>query len=45
VGGEYSLGFTSTSGTTTTNGTENDITGTSMIGLAGVGSVHFIVYF
>jgi opacity protein-like surface antigen len=45
VGGEYSLGFTSTSGTTTTAGTENDNASTSMIGFGGVGSVHFIVYF
>lgn len=45
VGAEYSLGFTSTNGTTTQGGTENDNPGTSMIGLGGVGSVHFIVYF
>ena len=46
VGAEYSLGFTSTSGSNTPAGGEAaDIPGTSMIGLAGVGNVNLVVYF
>lgn len=45
VGAEYSLGFTSSSGSTTTGGTEVDDPSQTMIGLAGVGNVNLVVYF
>lgn len=45
VGGEYSLGFTGTTGTRTSGGEENDLNSNSMIGVSGVGSVNLVVYF
>jgi opacity protein-like surface antigen len=45
VGAEYSLGFSSNSGTETTGGQSGDLPATTTIGFGGAGNVHLVVYF
>lgn len=45
MGAEYGVGFTSSSGTTTTGGTSVDNPSSTMIGISNSGNVHLVVYF
>lgn len=45
IGGEYQLGFQTTSGTSKAGTVETTLDGSTHIGLAGTGNVHVAVYF
>lgn len=45
IGGEYMLGFNTTSSSTTSAGTTTDNPSSTMIGISGGGNVHLVVHF